>query len=33
MAMPQFDFPKTEPGQRPVMLLTGASRAASAMRR
>jgi len=26
MAMPKFDFPKTEPGQRPVMLLTGASR-------
>jgi NAD(P)-dependent dehydrogenase (short-subunit alcohol dehydrogenase family) len=26
MAMPKFDFPKTEPGKRPVMLLTGASR-------
>jgi NAD(P)-dependent dehydrogenase (short-subunit alcohol dehydrogenase family) len=26
MAMPTFDFPKTEPGKRPVMLLTGASR-------
>jgi NAD(P)-dependent dehydrogenase (short-subunit alcohol dehydrogenase family) len=26
MAMPKFDFPKTEAGKRPVMLLTGASR-------
>jgi NAD(P)-dependent dehydrogenase (short-subunit alcohol dehydrogenase family) len=26
MAMPVFDFPKTEAGKRPVMLLTGASR-------
>jgi NAD(P)-dependent dehydrogenase (short-subunit alcohol dehydrogenase family) len=26
MAMPKFDFPKTEAGNRPVMLLTGASR-------
>lgn len=26
MAMPSFDFPKTEAGKRPVMLLTGASR-------
>jgi NAD(P)-dependent dehydrogenase (short-subunit alcohol dehydrogenase family) len=26
MAMPTFNFPKTEPGKRPVMLLTGASR-------
>jgi NAD(P)-dependent dehydrogenase (short-subunit alcohol dehydrogenase family) len=26
MPMPKFDFPKTEPGKRPVMLLTGASR-------
>lgn len=26
MAMPVFNFPKTEPGKRPVMLLTGASR-------
>ncbi|KRE14282.1 oxidoreductase [Bosea sp. Root483D1] len=26
MAMPKFDFPKTEQGKRPVMLLTGASR-------
>jgi len=26
MAMPKFDIPKTEPGKRPVMLLTGASR-------
>jgi NAD(P)-dependent dehydrogenase (short-subunit alcohol dehydrogenase family) len=24
--MPKFDFPKTVPGERPVMLLTGASR-------
>ncbi len=29
MAMPTFNFPKTEPGKRPVMLLT-APRAASA---
>ncbi len=26
MATPTFNFPKTEPGKRPVMLLTGASR-------
>jgi NAD(P)-dependent dehydrogenase (short-subunit alcohol dehydrogenase family) len=26
MAMPAFNFPKTEAGKRPVMLLTGASR-------
>ncbi len=26
MAMPVFNFPATEPGKRPVMLLTGASR-------
>jgi NAD(P)-dependent dehydrogenase (short-subunit alcohol dehydrogenase family) len=26
MAMPTFNFPKTEAGKRPVMLLTGASR-------